>query len=125
MVAAGVIPRLRHGRVLQEISPNVTKVIPKFPYTSSLPFDVDYAASPYYELMFLFQVFSMCLYGWCVGNSDVLNVGLMIHVIAQFKILINALENITNRATKMTENKVCFENKLKKNAFLLYLQFFT
>ncbi|KAI4465270.1 odorant receptor [Holotrichia oblita] len=108
MMTTGVLPYLKNGRTFNEISPNITQVIVKFPYPSTLPFEVDYTASPCYELMFTFQVFSMNLYGWYFSNIDALIIGLMMHIIAQFKILVSAIENVTKRAENMAAHDVPF-----------------
>ncbi|KRT86551.1 hypothetical protein AMK59_250, partial [Oryctes borbonicus] len=80
-----------------------------------LPFEVDATASPYYELLFVFQVFSMALFGWYLGNSDTLNTGLIIHVNAQFKILINAIATAVSRAERMTGYRELPDGKQKKH----------
>ncbi|KAI4465261.1 odorant receptor [Holotrichia oblita] len=122
MMTTGVLPYLKNGRTFNEISPNITQVIVKFPYPSTLPFEVDYTASPCYELMFTFQVFSMNLYGWYFSNIDALIIGLMMHIIAQFKILVSAIENVTKRAENMAahDKSSALSKVIKKITFIKY-----
>lgn len=81
---------------------NSTCTATKFPYPSTLPFDIDMQKTPVYEISVLYQAWCIALFGWYLGNCDTIITGVMIHLAAQFRILNNAILNVVNRAEMMT-----------------------
>lgn len=76
-----------------------TKIMP---YTTWLPFD--YNISPYYELVFAFQISSTVIYGLYIGATDAVICGFFMLIKAQFQIVKRALDTLIERAEKTTRN---------------------
>nr|XP_022899911.1 odorant receptor 49b-like [Onthophagus taurus]XP_022899913.1 odorant receptor 49b-like [Onthophagus taurus] len=112
MLATKIIPCIRNPTITRFTADNKTEIIPVFPYPSTLPFHVDYGATPYYQIAFCYQVFSIALFGWYLGNTDTIITGLMIHGTAQFRIVINAILTVTERAARMTPKNEPIHDKL-------------
>lgn len=86
---------------------NMTNFEPVFPYPSTLPFPINSDKAMGYIFVFVYETFSMILFGWYLGNSDAIITGLMIHVTAQFKIATNALLTVMDKAERNTNIYVC------------------
>ncbi|XP_017785832.1 PREDICTED: odorant receptor 46a-like [Nicrophorus vespilloides] len=96
---------------------NTTRIVPAFPFPSTLPFPLDETISPNYEILFVYQTFCVGIFAWYLGNSDTIITGLIIHLSAQFKIITNAVSTVFERtnSTKGLHDRVkeCVEHHLK------------
>lgn len=93
------------GRVYDKMSlydGNVTEIVSKFPYPSSLPFNIDVQKSPLFEMLCLYQAWSIGLFGLLFNNCNIIITGIMIHLTAQFRMLNNSLTNVVERSEKIT-----------------------
>lgn len=78
------------------------EILTPFPYPSTLPFTIDEQVFPNFELICLYQSFSIALFGVYLGNGDTIITGIMIHLTAQFRILNNEILTVVRRAEIMT-----------------------
>lgn len=99
---------------------NETNLIYKLPFPSTLPFHINDQISPNYELVAFYQIFSMGLFGWYLGNSDSIMTGLILQTTAQLKIATNAIQTVVQRATRRTW-QVSFGGCVTSNSLTLLL----
>lgn len=84
---------------------NTTETILLFPFSSTLPLDLDVQKTPYYQLVFVYQTLGMFYVSFFLFNTDIIITGLMIHIQAQFKLLTNAFATVFERARQKTKNR--------------------
>ncbi|KAJ8979189.1 hypothetical protein NQ317_016823 [Molorchus minor] len=83
------------------------------PYKAWFPTDLN--KSPAYELMFVYQISCLTLYGLYIGFVDAVIYGLMFHMTMQYIILNKVLQNCVHIARNIAEKKQSGECVLDRN----------